>query len=321
MSVISISRCSRRGREIFPRTSVPRHRFSGAWSGLRAFEGPQTRVNIHRQHDEGALPSSVPVGLENAARLTSFRARPRTRASRPDGAHVAFSGNYKGQTDVHVVPIDGDTPTRLTWHPGSDEVQGWAPDGSHVLFTSGRDSAPAAYDRFWTVSPDGGKLTALPIPRAHVGRYGPDGNRMVYSPSSAGSRTCAATAAGRPIPSGSSASTTTAQRRSPTRAPSTRDPSGSATPSTWQQSIFSCFHEDPHPSSTAASSPCRAAASKPPRRVGRGERGRGPRREGHSARVGRVYSAGTSPDSAQMAAYRRRPALVSRESFFLRLSL
>ena len=126
------------------------------------------------------MPSSVSVGSENAARLTSFRGAASHPRLSPDGAHVAFSGNYKGQTDVHVVPIDGDTPTRLTWHSGSDEVQGWAPDGSHVLFTSGRDSAPAAYARFWTVSPDGSKPTALPIPRAHVGRYGPDGNRMVY---------------------------------------------------------------------------------------------------------------------------------------------
>ena len=113
LSVISILRCSRRGREIFPRTSVPRHRFSGAWSGLRAFEGPQTRANI----DEGAVPNSVSVGSENAARLTSFRGVASHPRLSPDGAHVAFSGNYKGQTDVHVVPIDGDTPTRLTWHP------------------------------------------------------------------------------------------------------------------------------------------------------------------------------------------------------------
>ena len=118
----------------------------------------------------------------DAERLTSFRGVASHPRLSPDGGQVAFSGTYKGQTDVYVVPIDGGTPERLTWHPSSDEVQGWAPDGSHVLFASGRDSAPASYDRFWTVSPDGGKPTALNIPRADVGRYGPDGEQMVYQP-------------------------------------------------------------------------------------------------------------------------------------------
>ena len=118
----------------------------------------------------------------DAKRLTSFRGVASHPRLSPDGERVAFSGQYKGQTDVYVVPIEGGTPERLTWHPSSDEVQGWAPDGSHVLFTSGRDSAPASYARFWTVSPEGGTPSVLQIPRADVGRYGPDGERMVYQP-------------------------------------------------------------------------------------------------------------------------------------------
>jgi tricorn protease len=118
----------------------------------------------------------------DAERLTSFPGVASHPRLSPDGEHVAFSGEYSGQTDVYVVSVDGGTPERLTWHPSTDEVQGWAPDGSHVLFTSGRDSAPAAYSRFWTVSLDGGKPSALEIPRADVGRYGPDGERMVYQP-------------------------------------------------------------------------------------------------------------------------------------------
>ena len=118
----------------------------------------------------------------DAERLTSFPGVASHPRLSPDGERVAFSGQYNGQTDVYVVPVEGGTPERLTWHPGTDEVQGWAPDGERVLFTSGRDSAPAAYDRFWTVSLEGGKPSPLAIPRADVGRYGPDGERMVYQP-------------------------------------------------------------------------------------------------------------------------------------------
>ncbi|MEF8865188.1 MAG: PDZ domain-containing protein [Salinibacter sp.] len=118
----------------------------------------------------------------DATRLTSFPGVASHPRLSPDGEHVAFSGEYNGQTDVYVVPVDGGTPERLTWHPGTDEVQGWAPDGDRVLFTSGRDSAPASYSRFWTVSREGGTPSPLAIPRADVGRYGPDGERMVYQP-------------------------------------------------------------------------------------------------------------------------------------------
>ena len=33
----------------------------------------------------------------------------------PDGASIAFSGNYDGNVDVYVVPIAGGSPKRLTW--------------------------------------------------------------------------------------------------------------------------------------------------------------------------------------------------------------
>ena len=64
----------------------------------------------------------------DAERLTSFHGVASHSRLSPDGEQVAFSGRYNGETDVYVVPVDGGTPERLTWHPSSDEVQGWAPD-------------------------------------------------------------------------------------------------------------------------------------------------------------------------------------------------
>jgi tricorn protease len=54
----------------------------------------------------------------------------------PNGKWVAFSGQYDGNTDVYIVPIEGGDPKRLTWHPGPDITQGWMPDGNSVYFTS-----------------------------------------------------------------------------------------------------------------------------------------------------------------------------------------
>jgi len=118
----------------------------------------------------------------DATRLTSFPGVASSPQLSPDGSQVAFSGRYNGQTDVYVVSVEGGTPERLTYHPGTDTVQGWTSDGAQVVFASARDSAPASYQRFWTIGPGDATPDALPIPRGDVGSFGPDGERFVYQP-------------------------------------------------------------------------------------------------------------------------------------------
>ena len=52
----------------------------------------------------------------------------------PDGRWVAFSANYDGNVDVYVLPIEGGTPKRLTFHPSFDMVRSW--HGNKVIFAS-----------------------------------------------------------------------------------------------------------------------------------------------------------------------------------------
>src|SRR5688500_4856456 len=52
----------------------------------------------------------------------------------PDGAQIAFTGQYDGNTDVFLVPAAGGVPRRLTWHPAADLVAGWTPNGKRILF-------------------------------------------------------------------------------------------------------------------------------------------------------------------------------------------
>ena len=44
----------------------------------------------------------------------------------PDGAWIAFTGQYDGNMDVYLTPVEGGAPKRLTWHPKVDEVIGSA---------------------------------------------------------------------------------------------------------------------------------------------------------------------------------------------------
>lgn len=99
----------------------------------------------------------------------------------PDGKWIAFSGQYDGNVDTYVMPAEGGSPRRLTWHPGADIAVGWTADGSRVLFRSGRE-AFADFDRLYTVPPAGGVPEALPMWRAEEGSYSPDGSRFAYVP-------------------------------------------------------------------------------------------------------------------------------------------
>ncbi len=122
----------------------------------------------------------VPRAGGEAKRLTSFPGTESNPHFSPDGKLIAFTGEYDGNADVYLVPAEGGEPRRLTWHPGADLARGWTPDGKRIVFASGRESAPVAYLKLWTVSVDGGMPDPLPLPRAYAGALSPDGKRLAY---------------------------------------------------------------------------------------------------------------------------------------------
>ena len=117
-----------------------------------------------------------------AARLTAGVGLESLPSFSPDGALVAFSGQYDGNTDVYVVPAAGGIPRRLTYHPDLDEVVGWTPDGKRILFRSARSSATAGVPTLYTVGLEGGFPEELPLPTAVSGSYSADGARLAYVP-------------------------------------------------------------------------------------------------------------------------------------------
>jgi tricorn protease len=100
----------------------------------------------------------------------------------PDGAMVAFTGEYDGNRDVFVVPATGGVPRRLTYHPAEEYVAGWTPDGKKVLFNSWGNSFMHYEDQLYTVPADGGFPVQLPIPIAEAASFSPDGSHIAYVP-------------------------------------------------------------------------------------------------------------------------------------------
>ena len=99
----------------------------------------------------------------------------------PDGAMIAFTGEYDGNEDVYVMPAGGGIPKRLTTHPGPDQVVGWTRDGKRIVFRSSRDSY-AGFTQLYTIGTSGGLPEILPLPMAVEGSYSPDSSHLAYVP-------------------------------------------------------------------------------------------------------------------------------------------
>jgi tricorn protease len=110
----------------------------------------------------------------------------------PDGASIAFTGQYEGDEQVYVIPATGGEPRQLTFYPArgplpdrwgyDNQVYGWTPDGKAVLFRSLREGWTLSGSRLYTVSTDGALPQALPMRVSGAGDFSPDGAQVVFSP-------------------------------------------------------------------------------------------------------------------------------------------
>jgi tricorn protease len=119
---------------------------------------------------------------KNVRRLTSDPGVESNPVFSPDGATIAFSGQYDGNPDVFTIPTAGGPPTRLTWHPAPDVVRAFTPDGKAVLFSSPRHSFNNRYSQLFTVPLTGGHPEQLPIPNGVEASYSDDGKLLAYTP-------------------------------------------------------------------------------------------------------------------------------------------
>jgi len=123
---------------------------------------------------------SVPSQGGTANRLTIHDGQERFPKFSPDGSQIAFTGEYDGNNDVYVMDVYGGNITRVTYHPGSDQVVGWHTKKNKIIFSSGRHSY-SRFSKLFLISPDGSGLEELILNEAVSGSFSPDGSKIAFN--------------------------------------------------------------------------------------------------------------------------------------------
>ncbi len=137
-----------------------------------------SRDNITFVYAEDVWVVSKSGGI--AKRITSAKGLESFPKFSPDGAKIAFSANYDGNTDIYVIPSIGGRIDRLTHHPDTETMIDWYPDGSDILFASRMESYSQRFNQFYKLSVHGGLPDKLPLAYAEFGCLSPDGTQLAY---------------------------------------------------------------------------------------------------------------------------------------------
>jgi len=110
----------------------------------------------------------------------------------PDGKHIAFTGQYDGNTEVYLIPSNGGIPERLTYTAtlGRDDISDrmgpnnvvmtWS-DEDHIVYRSRKQTFNSFKGKLFKVSKEGGLSEELPLPAGGWCTYSPDGKKMAYN--------------------------------------------------------------------------------------------------------------------------------------------
>ncbi len=142
------------------------------------YQYPSARGDVLVFASEGDLWRAGRNG-GSAVRLTNHEEEETNPAVSPDGRWVAFNAAYDSSNDVYVMPVAGGAPRRLTFEGGSVRTVGWTPDGQVIYSSSFLGSGQT--EIMYTVSPNGGEATPIPLWRANDATYGADGQTLFFS--------------------------------------------------------------------------------------------------------------------------------------------
>ncbi len=110
----------------------------------------------------------------------------------PDGNHIAFTGQYDGNTEVFLIPSNGGMPKRLTYTATLNRddlgdrmgpnniVLNWTRDGQ-IVFRTRKQTFNDFKGQIFKVSPNGGLPQQIEVPEGGFLSFSPDGKKMAYN--------------------------------------------------------------------------------------------------------------------------------------------
>ena len=133
----------------------------------------------------------APLTGGEAQRLTSHIGYEMFARFSPDGQNIAFTGQYDGNTEVFLIPVNGGQPERLTYTStnGRDDlgdrmgpnniVMTWTRDGKGIVYRNRINDS--FQGKLWTVNKEGGMPEVMPLPEGGFCSYSPDGKKLAYN--------------------------------------------------------------------------------------------------------------------------------------------
>ncbi|MFC7524352.1 S41 family peptidase [Parapedobacter sp. GCM10030251] len=128
-----------------------------------------------------------------ARRLTSHPGHELFPRFSHDGKHIAFTGQYDGNTEVFVIPATGGEPKRITYTATLNRddladrmgpnniVMGWTPDDQHVIYRSRGTSFNAFKGKLYLAPLNGDLSKELPFSVASWASYHADGSKLAMN--------------------------------------------------------------------------------------------------------------------------------------------
>lgn len=143
-----------------------------------SFDGKQIAISHGTKEDGRSRIYTLPLS-GGIPQLITPMAPSYLHGWSPDGKHLAYCADRKGNYDVYIIPAVGGEEVRLTTAEGLDDGPEYSPCGNYIWFNSVRSGLM----QVWRMKADGAEQTQMTFDEnrnAWFPHVSPDGKQVVF---------------------------------------------------------------------------------------------------------------------------------------------